>query len=344
MARYSRSPGDVSLVCTYAGHDTPDPFQRRGLAESQWIVRVGWSPAGRQIASIGNQHKGAVHVWDPFTARPLFSYDKQKGYHPWTVDGRKEPVSLVGVAWSPGGDRIASSSWNGTVHVFKTRSSLGGRPPEIVYRRDRRDGGGQVAWSPDGQLIACAGKEYFSNVVDVWSLSTGETRWTAEVPSGFGGHLALAWSPDGRRVAAGSDYEVYLFDSASGRQLAACRSAQLRPDTRYHSTIKDISWSADGRYIASTGDCIEIWDATTGTQILRYDRTDEDGYLNAVAWSPAGGRLASTSARGVHIWDALNAAQLATYPHEYGSALSWSPDGAYLASGGFDRLIRTWRT
>lgn len=337
MAGYSRSPGVRGLISAYTGHDAPDPFQAQG-----WIVRVSWSPAGRQIVSIGSQHKGAVHVWDPFSAKPILRYYKQKGYHSWTVGGRKVPVSLLGVAWSPGGDRIASSSWNGTVHVFNTRSSLGGRQPEIVYTRERRDGGGPVAWSPDGQLIACAGDEFSCLAVDMWNSSTGETRWTWKTGGSIGG-TALAWSPDGRRLAVGHGYAVDLLDSASGRHSGECQLG-LRPDTPFRSTIKDISWSADGRYIASTGDCIEIWDASTGAQILRYDRTDEDGYLNAVAWSPVDGRLASTSARGVHIWDALGAIQLATYPHEYGSALGWSADGAYLASGGFDRLIRVWRT
>jgi WD40 repeat protein len=342
VARYSPSPSDRSLISTYTGHDTPDPFQRGGLRERQWIVRLCWSPSGLQIASIGNQHKGAVHVWDPFAARTIFRYDRQRGYHPWTVDGRKEPVSLLGIAWSPRDDQIASSSWNGTVHVFNTRGSLSGRHPAIVYSRNRRDGGGPVAWSPDGQLIACAGYENSCIAVDTWNSSTGETRWTWKT-GGLPHNGTLAWSPDGSRLAAGIGYAVHLFDSASGRKSGEYQSAQLRPNTRYHSEIKDISWSADGRYIATTGDCVEIWDASTGTQIMRYDRTDEDGYLNAVAWSPVDGRLASTSARGVHIWDGLNAVQLATYPHEYGSALGWSPDGACLASGGLDRLIRVWR-
>jgi WD40 repeat protein len=310
-----------------------------------WVVRVSWSPTGRQIASIGNQSKGAAHVWDAFTGEPILSYNKQRGYHPWRADGQKVSVSLRGISWSPTGEKIASSSENGTVHVFSARRSLSGRRPEVIYERDNRHWGGPVAWSPDGELIACSGKEYFAAAVDVWNSSTGETRWTWNGPASIDGATALAWSPDGNRLAVSNYNQIYLFDSSSGRQSGECRALKMRPNTRYHSSIKDISWSADGMHIASIGDCIEIWDARTGGQLLRYDRTDEDGDLNAVAWSPVDDeRLASTSARGVHIWDAFNAVQLNTYPHEYGSALGWSADGAYLASGGFDCLIRVWRT
>jgi WD40 repeat protein len=184
----------------------------------------------------------------------------------------------------------------------------------------------------------------FYAAVDVFSASTGATRWIWEGPQGNVGNTALAWSPDGSRLAMSNYYQVYLFDSLSGKKTGECRSPQMRPNTRYHAQIKDISWSPDGRYIVSTGDCIEIWDTRTSIQTLRYPRTEEDGDLNAVAWSPTDGRLASSSARAVHIWDALNAVQLTSFPHAAVFTLDWSPDGTYLASGGRDCLVRVWRT
>jgi WD40 repeat protein len=326
---------DRSLVSTYTGHNAPDPLQ------VPWIIKLGWSPSGDLISSIGSQGKGAVHVWDPFTGKLAFAYGKQKGYHSWAVNDRKIPVSLGGIAWSPRGDRIASSSWNGTVHVFGMHRSLTGGRTDLIYERPERDGTGAVAWSPDGKLIACAGKSSFFTAVDVWDPLTGKIRWVWEGPQGMNGKTALAWSPDGRRLAMSNYGSVFLFDSISGKRSSVLKSeVSSQPSTKHSSGTKDISWSPDGRHLAIVGSFLQIWDTIAGALLLRYPRTEEDGLLNAVAWSPTGGRLASSSARDVHIWDALNASELARYSHRGVFTLDWSPDGTYLASGGQDCIIQ----
>lgn len=342
MAGHTSLPGEPRLLCTYRGHDTPS--QNPDPRDTPVVRQVSWSPSGQQIASIGSHSGGAVHVWDPQTGELLFKYSKQRGHYPYLVNGRKVAVALGGIAWAPTGHQIASSSWNGTVHLFNARSSSMGRRTVLSYSRDNRDGTGAVVWSPDGKLIACVGMSSFFTAVDVWSPLTGATQWTWEGPQGMAGKTALAWSPDGHRLAMSNYSELYIFDASSGRQLDTYRSPEMRPSTRYFNDINDISWSPKAKYIATIGSFIEIWHAIAGDPLIRYARTEEDGYLNAVAWSPTDGRLASSSSHRVHVWDSLNAVQLTSYPHQGVFTLSWSPDGTYLASGGQDCLVHVWRT
>jgi serine/threonine protein kinase len=78
-----------------------------------------------------------------------------------------------------------------------------------------------------------------------------------------------------------------------------------------------------------------------GTVLYTY-RGHSDAVL-AVAWSPDGKRIASTSGREVRVWDAANGSHVLTYRgHTTGTvcALAWSPDGQYIASGNSNNLVR----
>ncbi len=67
----------------------------------------------------------------------------------------------------------------------------------------------------------------------------------------------------------------------------------------------DVSWSPDGRYIASAhGNTVHIWNTILGNRIYTYQGHALS--VNAVAWSPDGTRVASASSdETVQIWQAV---------------------------------------
>lgn len=79
--------------------------------------------------------------------------------------------------------------------------------------RTGHEGGGAIAWSPDGQLLASAGDD---TTVQIWRPADGTlVRTYRNHTNAING---VAWSPDGRFVASGSDdatVQVWRVDTGT---------------------------------------------------------------------------------------------------------------------------------
>src|SRR5260370_20765563 len=145
-----------------------------------------------------------------------------------------------------------------------------------------------VAWSPDGTMVASGGRD---SSVQVWNTQNGKRLLV------YLGHsnevLGIAWSPDGRRIASASrDSTVQVWDARTGIRLFTYRD--------HPKAVFCVAWSPDGSRIASRGDdgTVQGWDAGTGSHLLTL-LTEADG----VAWSPDGTQLASSGLDGmVKLW------------------------------------------
>jgi WD40 repeat protein len=114
---------------------------------------------------------------------------------------------------------------------------------------------------------------------------------------------------------------------------------------RGHSLgVNALVWSPDGTRIASASvdKTVQVWDATTGRHVLTY--RGHSSPVNTIAWS--GARIASGN-DDVQVWDAAtgnNAFIYLGYSRGVGVyALTWSPDGTLIASGGYDRAVQVWK-
>jgi WD40 repeat protein len=110
--------------------------------------------------------------------------------------------------------------------------------------------------------------------------------------------------------------------------------------------VVGIAFSPDGQRLATSdtkGD-IQIWDATTGTQLLHC--RGHRHWTWAVAFSPDGKYLASASDDyRVKLWDVETGDCLQTHEGHTDSvnAVVFSPNGQLLASCGQDGTIRLWQ-
>jgi serine/threonine protein kinase/lipoprotein NlpI len=80
-----------------------------------------------------------------------------------------------------------------------------------------------------------------------------------------------------------------------------------------------------------------------GTTLLTYKGHSD--WVDAVAWSPDGKRIASGSRdETVHVWDAANGGHIYTYAghSDIVWAVVWSPDGRRIASGSTDHTVQVW--
>ncbi|MEA2460815.1 MAG: hypothetical protein QOH90_992, partial [Actinomycetota bacterium] len=184
--------------------------------------------------------------------------------------------------------------------------------------------GGYVAWSAAGVFVT-EGPEN-SGVIDIRDAETGE-RVLA-----FKGHdidlNTVAFSPDGSRLATtGDDGKLKVWDPTTGRLVASMSG----PGSAWGP-----SFSGDGSLIASAwGDKVRVFALPTKRVLL--DIPMEDGYGTAL--SPDGKRLAAISERSA-VYDVRSGKRVFGLGG-HGWALSWSPDGRYVATGG-EQGVRVW--
>jgi WD40 repeat protein/serine/threonine protein kinase len=194
-----------------------------------------------------------------------------------------------------------------------------------------------VAWSPDGQRLATASKDY---TLKVWDAVNVQELATLR------GHkqviCSVSWSPDGRRLASASwDKTLRVWDVATGSAVKIPASDEL---------LQCVTWSPDGKRLASCGDdgLVKVWDAMTGAELLQLEGHQD--LVWEVAWSPNGQRLASVSNYlhpDIRIWDVVTGKQVHEQLNAHGFSIlsvAWSPDGKRLATASMDQLVKVWDT
>jgi WD40 repeat protein len=215
--------------------------------------------------------------------------------------------------------------------------------------------GDQVAYSPDGKLLATDGKD---NSVQVRDPETGKIlfRLTGESLSAFG---RLVFSPDSHRVAAIClDGTIRAWDLPGGRQSLKLKTparalAGLGPE------VLNLAFSPDGKRIAGAGakgdpvhggmmpDHVTIWDTVTGKELQKV------GPMGlSVAFSPDGKQLATASRADGTLGDKTAAmcildaetGRVVTRipcPDSDDHIIAYSPDGKCLASARHEK-IKIW--
>ncbi len=191
-----------------------------------------------------------------------------------------------------------------------------------------------LAFSPDGRLLASAGREAVIRIHDAASRKLLRV-FSAIDPETVG----LAWSPDGKYLASSSNTAslgrfVRLWDARSGclvRSLGPAQPSQLA----WGQPLVSMAWSPEVRMLACGGDKgTFVYDLAApggsgelaGLQVTK-------GRCNSLAWTPDG-KLLIGSLHRVQLWNpASEVRSLVDFMADGTAAgIAGSPDGRMIAT------------
>jgi hypothetical protein len=266
----------------------------------------------------------------PEPAGPPFSPQTAPRIAAYRTLGSHRAV-VLGLAFAPAGDLLASSSGDQTIKVWPVFER-----PELLSPPGQPGSIESVAYAPNGAVFAGAGDD---GAARLWRA--GEADAACVLPHGTPVR-AVAFSPDGALLATSGDDGAVRLWGVGGSGLRVLESGV----TRGERAASGLAFSPDGRLLAAGGadGAVRLWDAASGAPSRTLSgHTDR---VQAVAFSPDGRLLASAGADGAaRLWDVGAGQQVAAFAHSGPVwAVAFSPDGRLLASGGGDNAVRLWRT
>ncbi len=295
------------------------------------------SPAARDLL-LSARSKGVRFVRSSYEAQP------EAGWTWFSDDGALSASVLGASVLGAGADAapvISITDQSTAKEAWRIALPKGARVVDTIEFGDERRAGARdvaVAWS--------AGESTFH--VAIWTLVRG-------TPAGQGRELD---DPRGRHIKRIPSVAFYsrrswIVTSSEDQRLSLWDTSTVHPrliwtqaDT-HGTAIHGVAFSRDGRFIASGGGdyLAKVWRVA---DMLAAGLAPEDGDVEAPAAStpleeaaasvgaPEGAAEAPAAAAGVEpVW-VMRGHSDSVF------SVAFSPDGKYLATGGYDRIIRIW--
>ncbi|MEI2582248.1 WD40 repeat domain-containing protein [Scytonema sp. PRP1] len=305
------------------------------IASVSWdgIVKL-WSLDGNELATIDGQTANVssvsfsrdckmVALGSTDRTITLLSLDSKKFI---TLKGHSTVVTSV--TFSPDGKLLASGTEDGTITLWSINGNriwtIQGHSPEVNSENMNIGRVGSISFSPDGTTIVSSG-----GGIKLWSLDSKEIK-------AFQGFGYVSFSPDGKMLVSANNSDITLWN-LNGNPLW---TRSLKDDGQRYQRIRSVSFSSDGKTIASASDdgTIKLW-SLDGTEQVTFN--GHSGSVNSTSFSLDGKTLAAGNEDGsIKLWSLSNE-QLPTLKLDDKASInsfSFSPDGKTIALGGFQNV------
>jgi WD40 repeat protein len=319
----SEQPTTSSTAKPERPADITDHIQLSDHKDS--VTSIAWSPDGKVLVSGDDSIESAVvRIWDASTGKLLGTVQNPDG--PGGASACAVAISPDGKILAAGGNRTGDSTtylWNladrtqigsledaraimsclrfhpdGKTIVGLTHTG-GLKVWDVATRKIKiglteADGGSELAFSPDGKLLAYGSTKFQEiKLVDPASGKTVRTIGDSSAPG-------MAFSPDGKMLAIPDDdgtNSMQLWDVATGR------SKVVFDRTEGDDIITKALYHPDGKTIATWGhgNAVQLWDVASKS--VRAMVIGAGGRIQTVAFDPKGERIAcGGDDKSIRIW------------------------------------------
>jgi len=308
------------------------------------VRAVTYSPNGNNFAVAANYNPYEVY----WVASDISIYDSETFIKLAVMDAFWQNIgeNIFSVAYSPDGQRIASCSSIGRVHIFNAVNG------QLTLELEKQETPiVSVTFSPDSNTLVTGSAD---NVVKFWNATNG--RLIRTINSAIAGQLqSLSYSPDGNMLAIGFGYGplvggVQVYNARNGEFIYMPEMNERREwDDR---GIYSVEFSKDGSILAagSAWGRVYLWEARTGTYLREWTcgsfsisldlgvmmgASDVNGIIS-IAFSPDDQIIVSGSINGmIEVRNTSDGSRIGYTGEENNIvySITYKPDGNYIISG-----------
>jgi WD40 repeat protein len=310
----------ASFDCTVRIWDARTFEPLPGLQCSGPVYAIAISPDSTRLAlsEYTSGAEGILHAFNILTLAEQAHVNVSSGL-----------ALLWAIAFSPGGDLIASGTASGAIQVWDA-SNLN----SIATIRGHHGHVTSIVFSSDGSQIISGSMD---GTVRIQIVASSEEK-LASIPGHNARVSQVVFSSDGSRLVSGSDDKtVRIWDGLTCKELAVLHG--------HEDVVWTVAYSTDGARVIS-GSCdntVRVWSALEFEElaVLKGHRD----IVTFVTFAPDGGLIASCSDdHTVRLWSSSTFQESARL-EGHGDAVwsvAFSPNGTRLVSTSEDMTVRVW--
>ncbi|XP_071739052.1 WD40 repeat-containing protein HOS15-like [Rutidosis leptorrhynchoides] len=300
------------------------------------VSTCAWSPAGSLLASGSGDSTARIWTIADRTNRATAQHRITRVCVLNHAEGRpNEKNKDVSTLFLLDGTLLATGSCDGIARVWQPngelKSTFSKHKGPIVC----------IKWSNNGDYLLTGS---FDSTSIVWDVNADEPKQQFKFYSGP--VLDVDWRTNVSFASGSADSKVYV-----------CKIGQNQPVkilSGHKGEVNCVRWDPTASILASGSDdnTVKIWRSKKEKHV--HDFTDHTKEIYTIRWSPTGPATANPNKQlllasasydaTVKLWDVNSGKLLSSLNghREAVFALSFSPNGEYVATGSLDRYMHVW--